>query len=210
MKIIMENFRRFSEQACTGGQCENPVPSSSRKELEDYLKKLNATVEASGPKGSPAYKEALAGFGPEIKRIEQKLANLPESQVKEQAGETGPDPLGLRGFGDIATIDGFKAFKGESMKNNQKIYRYLFANLKSARTAKEYTEMAATKSQANKKMLASKRISLVSAEIVDRSAGFGIAINQPKELKVTWNVGRATKDKDPAPMDVAPGLPPQR
>ena len=81
MKLIMENFRRFSEQMCTGGQCDNSVPSQSREEMEEYLKQL---YDASSK--SQEAKNALAD---EIKRVERDLAALQGGQVKEQAGEIG-------------------------------------------------------------------------------------------------------------------------
>ena len=203
MKLIMENFRRFSEQnTCTGGTCVIQTPPETAASLTAQIEKLKKYISQAKAKKMP---QAISYYEKTLAATEKKLAALQGGQVKEQTGETGPDPLGLRGFGNIMEIPGFKAFEGESMENNQKTYRYRFANLKSARTGKRYTEMAATKSQENKKMLASKKISLVSAEIVERPdlAGFGIAINQPKELKVTWNVGRAAKDEAPAAAPMA-------
>ena len=96
------------------------------------------------------------------------------------------------------------------MENNQKTYKHLFANLKSAQVGQEYVEMAATRSRENKRMLASKKVSLASAEIVERPdlATFGQAQNQPRELKVTWNVGRAAKEEAPEPIPVAPASSP--
>ena len=206
MKLIMENFRRFSEQVCTGGACEREVPKTSSNELEGYLNQLNKQYLEAKKSND---KDAMEALGFEINRIKKEIGTPP---VKEQAGETGPDPLGLRNFGNIAEIPGYLSYEGEGMEDNQKIYRHRFDNLKSALKGKEYTEMAATRSTGNKKMLASKKISLVSAEIVERPdlAGFGQAQNQPRELKVTWNVGRASRAKPPESMPVAPGLPPQR
>ena len=205
MKLIMENFRKFSEQVCDGGdtgECVSKV-TETEASLTSDINKINKYLNS--PKLPEAYKKSLR------EALANKIAKLEQlkSQQVNEAGETGPDPLGLRDFGNISEIPGFQFFEGESMENNQKIYRYRFANLKSAQVGKEYTERAATNSTENKRMLASKKISLVSAEILPSSkAGFGLAINEPTELRVTWNVGRAAKEEAPEPIPVAPASSP--
>ena len=203
MKLIMENFRRFSEQMCDGGQCKIKTTPLPNDQLRAYLKQLNSQLASTE---DPADKKAIKD---EINRVRADLG-MATAAVKEQSGETGPDPLGLRNFGNIASIKGYQGFEGESMENNQKTYKHLFANLKSAQAGKEYVEMAATRSRENKRMLASKKISLASAEIVERPdlATFGQAQNQPRELKVTWNVGNTQQDKSPEPIPVAPASSP--
>ena len=114
MKLIMENFRRFSEQVCTGGACEREVPKTSSNELEGYLNQLNKQYLEAKKSND---KDAMEALGFEINRIKKEIGTPP---VKEQAGETGPDPLGLRNLVISPRSQGTLATKGKAWKTIKK------------------------------------------------------------------------------------------
>ena len=183
MKLIMENFRKFSEQnTCDGGQCRITIPPQTAEEIEADIKQIKQQM-----KTHPAHAKFLNKV---LADKEAELKQLKSQQVKEQAGETDPDLLGLRNFGNIASIDGYRGFEGESMENNQKTYKHLFANLKSAQTGKKYIEMALTRTRDGRD-LAKKNISLISAKVLQpKNSSFSMnSASLPRLLKVVWDVG---------------------
>ena len=224
MKIIMENFRRFSEQACTGGQCENPVPSSSRKELESQLNDINAALKASGPKGSAAYKEAQAGFAPEIKRIKQELANLPEAQVKEQAGENIPalkQPLDIgaaaAAVGGLNLEDGYLYYtiNGKRPRSSSDIEKLatpgsvLRHHFKKGVNLNKMTDLIKLAQQGR----ATKSVTSQRAHPARAFFEAGLAFRMSPDIKnnavklVVSKAPHLNRREEPA---ISPGLPPQR
>jgi len=220
MKLIMENFRRFSEQVCTGGACEREVPKTSSNELEGYLNQLNKQYLEAKKSND---KDAMEALGFEINRIKKELGTPP---VKEQAGEPpqGPalkQPLDIGqaavSVGGLSmeagylyyTIDGKRPMSASDigkLANPGSVLRHHF------KEGSDLNRMTNIVNQAQQ----GRAIKSVTSQRAHPARAFfeaGLAFRMSPDIKnnaVKLVVSEAPhlKRKEGAP--VAPGLPPQR